>query len=93
MGYFSNGTEGEAFREGFCYRCVNWRDLNDDRGPGCPIIDVHYGWNYAQFKDETARVILGTLIRRVDTLASDGLPINDNECAMFLRAEEPPGDQ
>ena len=89
MGYFSNGTEGMIFTEMFCERCVNWRDLDDNRGPGCPIWDAHLMFAYEECNSESnAATILGMLIRRVDTLASDGLPVNDNECAMFLLGSE-----
>lgn len=52
MGYFSNGSEGLDFQGQFCFQCVNWRDLDDGRGEGCPIWDLHLLWNYDQFERE-----------------------------------------
>jgi hypothetical protein len=87
MGYFSNGTEGESFRDGYCYRCVNWRDFDDGRGPGCPIMDVHFAYNGDQFKDEKVREILTMLISREEVLAPDGVSVDYNRCTMFLTAD------
>jgi hypothetical protein len=76
MGYFSNGTEGEMFVETYCHRCVNWRDLDDGRGPGCPVWDAHLLFAYEECDSgSNAKVILDMLIpRRTIT----------NECAMFV---------
>ncbi len=41
MGYFSNGCEGADYQTRYCERCVNYRDLHDGRGVGCPIWDAH----------------------------------------------------
>lgn len=46
MAYFSNGTMGDLFRDRNCYRCVNWKDEGDGRGPGCPIMDAHLIFDY-----------------------------------------------
>lgn len=85
MGYFSNGTEGMAFQERYCFHCRNWRDLEDGRGEGCPIWDAHLLYSYELCNSETpGKVILDMLIPRTLIKASDGLPVPDNECAMFL---------
>lgn len=42
MGHFSSGTEGMDYQERYCFNCINWRDLGDGRGPGCPVWDAHY---------------------------------------------------
>ena len=93
MGYFSNGTEGELFRESYCYRCVNWRDLDDNRGPGCPIMDAHHLFAREECNNESnAKTILDMLIPRRMITASDGFPLPINECAMFIPAA-PEGEQ
>ena len=46
MAYFSNGTEGMDYQSKYCDRCVNYRNLDDDQGPGCPIWDLHMLHNY-----------------------------------------------
>ena len=90
MGYFSNGTEGEMFQEAFCERCVNWRDLDDGRGPGCPVWDAHLTFAYEECNSESnAKTILDMLITPKTITASDGFPLPINECAMFL----PGGDE
>ena len=80
MGYFSNGTEGLAYRESFCERCINWRDLDDGRGPGCPVIDAHVVHNYDECNNTDS--ILHMLIPR-DESGENG------ECLMFIPAREP----
>lgn len=88
MGYFSNGTEAELFREAYCHRCANWRDLEDGRGPGCPVIDAHFLYAYEERNSgSNAEQILDLLIEYKTRTASDGLPVVANECAMFVRAE------
>ena len=81
MGYFANGSEGDSYREEYCYRCINWRDKGDGRGDGCAIMDVHLLANYDQTPDTPeARNIadmLNLLIRR----DKDG---ENEECSMFL---------
>ena len=62
MGYFSNGTEGELYREAWCYGCRNWRDEGDGRGPGCPVMDAHFLYAYGARDD--AKSILDLLIPR-----------------------------
>lgn len=42
MGYFSNGTEGDMYREAYCNRC-KW-----DREQSCPIWGAHLVHNYAE---------------------------------------------
>lgn len=79
MGYFANGTEGEIFNERYCHRCVNWRDLDDGRGPGCPVWDAHLMFAYDESgSSSNAETILSVLIPR------HGIK---NECAMFVEAK------
>lgn len=42
MGYFSNGTEGELYREAYCDKC-RW-----DKGNQCPIWNAHLVFNYEE---------------------------------------------
>jgi len=43
---FSNGTEYEVFLDNFCYRCMNYKERENDGFPefpekgGCPILDA-----------------------------------------------------
>lgn len=91
MGYFSNGTEGDIYRDRYCENCVHWKDLGDGRGPGCPIYDLHFLYNYDQCKSgepgETIAAMLGALIPR----AESGL--FNEQCTMFhgkhWREDEP----
>ena len=81
MGYFSNGTEGLIFQETYCERCLNWRDLDDGRGPGCPVYDSHllYAYELCNAGDHPGKVLLDLLIKRTEVGGIDG-----NECQMFL---------
>ena len=45
MGYFSNGSEGDNYQYHYCEQCKNWIDLDDNRGAGCPIWDMHLSFN------------------------------------------------
>ena len=74
MGYFSNGTEGLLYQEEFCFRCRNFRDVDDDRGKGCPVYDLHLLYNGEEDKES----LLDFLIPR----AADGL--SNEQCSMFL---------
>lgn len=62
MAYFSNGSEGDNYMAKWCCCCENWKDLNDGRGSGCPIWDVHLLFNYEAQKNPTAKQILDMLI-------------------------------
>jgi len=78
MGYFSNGTEGLAYLERYCFRCLHGQDEHN-QGEPCAV------WTCHQVFHGPEEIILGELIPRT----ADGL---DNErCRMFLPAPEPPG--
>ena len=90
MGYFSNGAEGDFYRDGYCFRCVNWRD--NGYGEGCPIMDLHMLWNsdaVGKEADKTKAEALDHFIARGEIKASDGiaLPIN-KQCVMYLAAKD-----
>ncbi len=82
MGYFSNGTEGEAYQSCYCWRCKNWKE--DEFGVGCPIWDAHiihstYG------KEERHKVRRKVL----DTLIPEG-KVRNQQCSMFnLKSKKP----
>jgi hypothetical protein len=85
MAYFPNGTSHQCYLETLCTRCRNFRDLQDGRGPGCPILDLHFQWNYEAVNDQTKRQALNHFI-----------PIEEDEfghktinadCLMFLPAD------
>ena len=88
MGYFSNGTEGMIFQDRYCSRCVH--DVNND----CPIWLMHLLWSSEQFPEyektpeaktlaETKRAALDLLMPGKETVMSDGVVQELNECAMF----------
>ena len=80
MAYFSNGTEGELYREQYCDRCVH-----DGHGENCcEVWGLHLTYNYDRHKNPTLAAVLDTLIPR------DGL--GNGQCRMFL-AEAPQGSQ
>jgi hypothetical protein len=71
MGYFSNGTEGMAYFEHYCARCIH--DSDDDP---CPIWTAHLLYNYDDCNDE------GSILHMLIPRSADKL---DNEmCRMFV---------
>lgn len=73
MGYFSNGSEGDAYEEQYCSRCVH------DGGPeykdgGCAVWLLHLKHNYNECNNKTS--MLHQLIPR------DGEGHNE-QCRMF----------
>lgn len=86
MGYFSNGSDGDAYQAQWCWRCVHWKDAGDGRGEGCPVWDLHMLHNYAQCKKESTAHALGLLIPR------DAAGWN-RQCAMFIERGKGGGGQ
>jgi len=79
MGYFSNGSEGMDYEAKYCDRCLNKRDKNDGRGPGCAVWDAHMLHNYNECNNKES--ILHLLIpqdHKTDWGTFAG------ECNMFL---------
>lgn len=75
MAYFPNGTAGLSFIELNCQHCVNWRDLGDGCGHGCPVMDVHVLFAYEECNSKSnAKTILDTLID------------DEKGCSMFIPA-------
>ncbi len=71
MGYFSNGAEHEQYEARYCCRCVHQGD--EDYGPGCAVMQLHFERNYEECNDKGS--LLHVLIPR------DG--IHNGECRMF----------
>ena len=61
MGYFSNGIEGELYREQWCEQCVH--DVSEEGC--CSVWAFHLMWNYdavGKDADGTKGVVLNTFI-------------------------------
>lgn len=70
MGYFSNGTEGEMYRERYCSRCIHEQD--------CRVWMLHELHNYDECNNEFS--FLHVLIPR----SKDKL--SNERCNMFVPA-------
>ena len=84
MAYFANGSEGGYYLEKYCQRCQNWRKRTTMGIAHCPVIDLHFDWNYdavGSNADETKKHALNTLWPQTE----DG--IHNADCAMFLAHE------
>lgn len=79
MGYFRNGTEGDRYLGRYCFRCLHWKNLDDGRGPGCPVWDMYMGHNNTKCNKNNS--CLHTLIPR----DKDG---NNKQCRMFISGPE-----
>ena len=80
MAYFPNGSAGLGYQEVHCFKCANWRDKNDGRGPGCAVWDAHLMHSYRDCNNKDS--ILHMLIPRNE----DG---SNAECEMFMPAPLP----
>jgi len=60
MGYFANGSEGDAYEARWCRRCVH----DPHEGESCPVLDAHQVFNYAQHDDGRLQEVLSLLIPR-----------------------------
>lgn len=74
MGYFPNGTEGEAYEAHYCAKCIH-RDGPDGKS-GCSVMLAHLLHNYDECNKPDS--ILHLLIPRV----KDG--IGNERCTMFI---------
>ena len=70
MGQFSNGTEGMAYQEQYCDRCIH--DAQND----CPVWNAHLMFNSSDVPQ--IQSILEMLIPQRE----DGL--GNEECSMFM---------
>ena len=75
MGYFSNGTEGEIYRDKYCSKCVH--DLNND----CAVLLAHLLYNYDDCNNDKS--ILHLLIQRTES------GLGNKQCEMFIEAMPP----
>lgn len=63
MGYFSNGSEGDAFEHAYCSRCVHRN--GKDGSTGCHVMLAHILWSYKLCNSKGAgKEILDLLIPR-----------------------------
>ena len=81
MGYFSNGSEHGFYTAKLCDRCVH----GTDQGKGCPVMNLHWMWNYDQCGDsedaKTKEFGLSMFIPRSEN--------GDNEeCRMFVELKD-----
>ena len=76
MGYFSNGTEGEVYRERFCDHCIH--------GNNCVIWNWHLIDNYKGANDDDY------YLHKFIPLIKDG--VENGKCLMFYDAKAMPGD-
>lgn len=73
MGYFSNGSEGDAYEAKYCNRCVH----SGEDGTGCNVMLAHVLFAYEECnRDSNAKRMLDMLIPR------DGA--FNGECTMFV---------
>ena len=75
MGYFSNGSEGDAYEAKYCEKCVHQKP--DDGG--CMVLLAHLLHNYRDCNDKES--ILHLLIPRSD----NG---ENQECKMFHKSND-----
>ena len=76
MGYFSNGTEGDAYWRKYCTQCVHDQIDNEK---SCPVWEAHMIWNYDECDKPDS--ILHKMIPRT----KDGL---GNEKCVFYQGRE-----
>ena len=76
MAYFPNGDAGDLFQIRQCFRCKNYRDKGDGRGPGCGIWDAHLLFAYVATGEQ--RLVLDTLI------PMDDADVVAGDCTMFV---------
>ncbi len=87
MAYFSNGTEGEMYRERWCFRC-EFLPQSDDAD--CPIWSAHFFYVHDRQKNPAVKDILDMLIPMKPVQFKDGLTIDcAAECAFFRHRTEP----
>ena len=86
MGYFSNGTEGLAYEDKYCRKCVNY---GPEEGPGCPVWGLHLGHNYDQNRPKSgAEGVIVSILESFIPMSEDGL--TNLQCKMFLEPVKEP---
>lgn len=88
MAYFPNGSSGDIYMEQYCENCWNLRDLNDGRGPGCPIWDWHTLKSYEQVvlphQTKKEKIIAKFYHESLEHFIPSDDKGNPKECLMFL---------
>lgn len=97
MAYFANGTEGLAFEEAWCVRCIHsdhreGKDFGDAGNPPCPVWMGHmmYAYELCNEAEHPGKILLDMLIKP----GKD--PTQMPECAMFFprdRGQAPMGQE
>lgn len=75
MGYFSNGTEGEAYELKYCDYCVHQTDP-----AGCAV------WNAHKLRNDAGANDANSILHMLIPLSKDGL--SNDKCLMWL-AKDP----
>lgn len=73
MGYFSNGTEGDAYQARYCDQCKH--SLN-----GCAVWDAHILYSYGASGNVT------DILKMLIPVSKDGL--SNERCTMFLAVQQ-----
>lgn len=77
MGYFSNRAEGMCYDNQYCANCVH---AAKTEGEVCPVINVHYLYNYEQCQDSDMGRAIKWILNELIPISDEG-PWND-ECTM-----------
>jgi len=90
MGYFSNACEGSEYEERWCRRCKHGETYE---GQSCPVLQLHFVWNYAQFDRRGLEARPGTKAAQIREGLSIFIPRSDDgldneQCKMFLPTDE-----
>lgn len=87
MAYFANGSEGIAYMEQWCARCLNCGD--DKYEFGCAVWDLHSLYqgerDFSQTDGGPVGRLLDSLIPRIENGKANGM------CTMFRERDAKPG--
>jgi hypothetical protein len=83
MGYFPNGTSNEIYTATYCANCRNWRHDESNDTYGCPIMDLHFVWNY----DAVSKTEIGNVKHEALNGFIQVKGIENQECRMFLPSD------
>lgn len=86
MAYFANGTEGIAYMERWCSRCLNCGD--DKYEFGCAVWDLHSLFQSERDFSQTDGGVAGRLLDALIPRTEDGL--NNGRCLMFREQDAIP---
>jgi hypothetical protein len=88
MAYFANGSDGDYYEAKYCARCVHGQGRFQEDGETCPVMVLHFLWNYDSVganADKTKATALETLWPR------DKDRIYNGDCRMFIEAKRADG--